>query len=135
MSDSYEIPRASRAAVWTGWVLGVLPCLLLLFSAYMKFMKPPEVIKGTEESGWPVHLITTLGVLELTCTVIYLVPRTAVLGAVLLTGYLGGAVSSHVRLEDGKWFVPAVLAVLLWLGLFLRDRRLRVLLPVRTGRF
>src|SRR3954465_2115755 len=87
----------SKAAFWVGWILSVLPALMLIFSAVMKFMHPPEVLQGFDHLGWPRPPALTLGILELGCTIIYLIPATSVLGAVLLTGYLGGAVASHFR--------------------------------------
>ena len=121
----------SKAMYWTGWVLSVLPCLMLLMSAYMKLNPPPEVIEKMKESGFPMQLATPLGITELACVVIYLIPRTAVLGAILLAAYLGGAVCSHVLKLEGPsvWSTAVVLGVLLWLGLWLRDSRLRALLP------
>ena len=120
----------SRAARWTGWILGVVPCLLLLFSAVMKLMRPPEVVKGFTDLGWPDRLAVPIGVVELVCAIVYHVPQTAVLGAILLTGYLGGAMATHVRLGQ-PFFMQFLIGVVLWLGLFLRDRRLRALLPLR----
>lgn len=116
---------------WIGWVLSALPCLLLIFSASMKLNPPAEVIKQMTDNGFPMQLATPLGITELACVVIYLIPRTAVLGAILLAAYLGGAISSHVlKLEGvGVWFTPVLLGVVLWLGLWLRDARLRTLLP------
>ncbi len=121
----------SKAMYWTGWVLSVLPCLMLIFSAYMKLEPPPEVIEQMNKSGFPIQLATPIGITELACVALYLIPRTAVLGAILLAAYLGGAVSSHVLKLDGVsvWFMPVLLGVLLWLGLWLRDVRLRALLP------
>ena len=102
-------------------------------SAYMKFAQPPDVAKGFEHLGWPMNLAIALGIVELSCTVLYVIPQTSVLGAILLTGYLGGAVATHVRVGDPipNVVTPIVLGVLVWLGLFLRDARLRVLLPLR----
>ena len=114
-----------------GWILGLLPALLLLFSAVMKFAKPPAVVDGFHKFGYPDRLIVPLGVVEFACAILYLIPRTATLGAVLLTGYLGGAVATNVRVGDPSFIMPALCGVVLWLGLFLRDRRLRVLLPFR----
>jgi hypothetical protein len=124
----------SKAMYWTGWVLSILPALMLIFSAYMKLNPPPEVVKQMTESGFPMQLATPLGITELACVVLYLIPRTAVLGAILLAAYLGGAVSSHVLKLDGVsvWFMPILLGVLLWLGLWLRDARLRALLPLTS---
>jgi hypothetical protein len=120
----------STAMLWTGRVISVLPVLALLMSAYMKFAQPPGVAKGFEDLGWPLKLAVTLGILELVCTALYAIPQSTVLGAILLTGYLGGATATHVRIGD-NFAAPIILGVLVWLGLFLRDARLRVLLPLR----
>ncbi|SFI86397.1 DoxX family protein [Planctomicrobium piriforme] len=116
--------------VWTGRVLSVLPALMLLMSAAMKFMQPPEVVKGFEQFGLPLNLAFGLGVLEVACTLLYLIPQTAILGAILLTGYLGGAICTHLRVGD-SFIPPLVIGVVIWLGLFLRDHRLRALIPFR----
>ena len=127
MSDSLVQPKWMT---WTGRVLSTLPVLMLLMSAAMKFAKPPVVLEGFEHLGWPERLSLALGILELTCTAVYVFPRTAVLGAILLTGYLGAAAATHVRI--GEAFVtPVILGVVVWLGLFLRDPRLRALIPLR----
>ena len=95
-------------------------------------MKPAAVVEGFTHLGIPDRLALGLGVLELACTVIYLIPRTAVLGAILLTGYLGGAILTHLRVGDPV-IMPAVLGVLVWGGLFLREPRLRELIPLRRA--
>ncbi len=122
----------SKKAFWAGWVLTILPVAGLLMSAVMKFMKPPEVVEGFTKLGVPESLAFNLGILELACTIIYLIPRTAVLGAVLLTGYLGGAVATHVRIHDA-FMSPIIIGVLLWGGIFLREPRLRALIPLRQS--
>jgi hypothetical protein len=111
--------------------MSVLPVLMLLMSATMKFLKPPDVVEGFAHLGYPLGLAIPLGVVELACTILYLVPRTSVLGAILLTAYLGGAVSTHVRVEEA-FFMPIVLGILVWGGLFLRDPRVRALIPLRA---
>ena len=120
----------SKAALWTGRVISTLPVLMLLMSATMKFMKPPMVMEGFTKMGYPEHLALTLGIVELACTVLYVFPRTAVLGAILLTGYLGGATATHVRIGEA-FHMPVLFGVLVWLGLYLRDPRLRALVPLR----
>lgn len=125
---STDTPSVSKAALWTGRAMSVLPCLLLLFSAFMKFKPPAGAEEGFKHLGVPMGLAFGLGVLEVTCTVLYLVPRTAVLGAILLTGYLGGAIMTHLRVGDPYWTQPLV-GILLWGGLWLRDPRLRALMP------
>ena len=128
MSET-KSPVASKPLLWAGWVVSVLPILGLLFSGVMKLARPEAVVQGFADLGWPDQLAVPLGIVELACTVVYAIPRTAVLGAILLTGYLGGAVAAHVRLQE-PFIAPAVLGVLLWLGLLLRERRLRSLLPL-----
>lgn len=118
-------------AYWTGWVLSILPALLLLFSGVMKLRGGPELEEAFEHLGLPLSLRVPIGILELACLAVYLVPRTTVLGAVLLAGYLGGAVLTHLRVGD-PFVAPALVGVALWLGLWLRDDRLKALLPLRT---
>ncbi len=124
----------SKAMRWTGYVLSFLPALFLLVDGAMKLVKPEPVVKATIELGYPESTILGLGIVLLVSTIIYLIPRTAVLGAILLTGYLGGAVASHLRHGDGPFPVlfPAVFGMLIWGGLVLRDARLRTLLPWRS---
>lgn len=131
MQSDAQIAPVSKTMLWTGRVISALPVLLLLFSAAMKFLKPPEVVEGMAHLGYPENLTLGLGITELACTVIYAIPRTSVLGAILLTGYLGGATATHVRIGE-PFFTPIIAGVLVWLGLFLRDPRLRALIPLRS---
>jgi hypothetical protein len=130
MPSDMQATPPSKKMLWAGRIMSALPVLMLLFSAVMKFLKPPEVVKGLTHLGYPESLALGLGIVELTCTVIYIIPRTSVLGAILLTGYLGGATATHVRIGE-PFFMPLILGVLVWGGLFLRDERLRVLIPLR----
>ena len=114
--------------LWIGRILGTLPVLLLLMSGVMKIARTAEVIKGFAD--WPAGSAVAIGILELACTVVYLVPRTAVLGAILLTGYLGGATAVSVRLGV-SFVIPVACGVLVWGGLYLRDPRLRALIPLK----
>jgi hypothetical protein len=125
--------RESKALLWTGRIMSALPALFLLVDGAMKLVKPEVVVKATVELGYAESVILPLGVVLLTCTVLYLIPQTAVLGAILLTGYLGGAVATHVRVGHGLFEIlfPVALGALLWGGLVLRDGRLRTLLPLR----
>jgi DoxX-like family len=125
-----ETHLVSKKARWTGYLTSALPAVMLLMSAFMKFVKPPPVIEGFAHLGLPESLALGLGILELACTVAYLIPQTSVLGAVLLTGYLGGATVTHLRVGD-PFFMPVLLGVLVWGGLYLRDGRLRALIPLR----
>ena len=125
---------ASKKAVWTGRVLSGLAVLFLLFDAGVKVLRHPMAVQGTAELGYPQSVVVVLGIVQLVCLAVYLVPRTAVLGAVLWTGYLGGAVATHVRIGHPLFshvLFPVYVAVLLWVGLWLRDERLRTVLPVR----
>ena len=115
---------------WAGYIMSALPVLMLLMSAAMKFLKPAPVVEGFAHLGLPEKLTFALGVLELACTILYLIPQTAVLGAILLTGYLGGAILAHVRVGEAG-FAQVIFGVFIWGGLYLRDSRLRALLPMR----
>ena len=134
MPSTPETLSISKKTLWAGRMVSALPVLMLLMSAAMKFLKPPEVTEGFAQLGYPESLALGLGLLELVCTVLYVIPQTAVLGAILLTGYLGGATATHVRVGD-PYFAPIVLGILVWGGLYLRDPRLRVLIPLRSNPF
>ena len=128
-----EPQPVSKATFWTGHVLGVLPCPMLLQSSAMKFLLPAGVPEHFAELGWNLDTMRWMGALELACVVAYLIPRTAVLGAILLTGYLGGGIAAHVRIGDLPTVLfPLILGVLVWGGLYLRDPRLRALIPFRA---
>ena len=122
----------SPRLVWTGRVVSSLGALPFVPSAAMKLLRHPEVAKGMAHLQLPESMILQLGILELLCVVVYAVPRTAVLGAILLTGYLGGAMLTHLRIGEPV-YMHVVLGVLVWLGLFLREPRLRELLPLRKA--
>ena len=117
---------------WTGRVISVLPVLGLVMSGVMKVTQPPEVLEGMAKFGFDTKLLIPLAIIELASAAIYLIPQTAVLGAVLLTGYLGGAIVTHLRVGDGDYWPAIIMGVLVWLGLFLRDSRVRSLLPWRS---
>ena len=121
----------SKGMIWTGRVVSAIPVLLMVFSAVIKFAKPAPVVEGMVRFGYPAGLLTVLGVLEFLSCVVYVIPRTAVLGAILMTGYLGGATASHVRVSDPSFVTPVVLGVMVWGGLFFRDERVRALIPLR----
>ena len=116
--------------------MSFLPALFLLVDAAMKLPKPAFVVEATVQLGYPEGVIVGLGVLLLVCALLYLVPRTAVLGAILLTGYLGGAVATHVRVGNGlvNIMFPVILGALLWGGLALRDPRVAALLAPEPNR-
>lgn len=131
MASITSSPRTSRISFWIGAAISALLTVMLLFSAGMKLAKPPAVVEGFEKLGWNPDLAVPIGMLELTCVAVYLLPRTSVLGAILLTGYLGGATATHVRLGD-PFIATVMVGVLLWFGLFLRDARVRALIPLRA---
>ena len=125
-------PARDKRILWAGRVVTALPALMLVFSAFMKLTSNPQMTEQfAGKLGYPAASLRGIGLLEVACVVLYLVPRTAVLGAVLLTGYLGGAIATHVRIGD-PFVAPLLLGVLVWAGLYLRDERLRALLPLRT---
>ena len=132
--DSISAP--SKGQLWTGRVLSTLAVLFLLFDATLKFIKPQAVIDGTIALGYSVSQITPIGIVLLICTLLYVFPMTQVLGAILLTGYLGGAVSTHVRHGDPLFshvLFPTYLGAILWLSLYLRDPALRNFIPFRKA--
>jgi len=130
-------PQAARSknSVWAGRILSGLAVLFLIADGIIKFIKPAPVVETSAHLGLPLSLANTLGILLIICTALYVFPRTSVLGAILLTGYLGGAVATHLRVGDPLFshiLFPTYLGALLWLGLCLRDERLRVLIPLRS---
>jgi hypothetical protein len=133
LSENQTAP-VRKTTLWLGRIMSVLPTLFLLMDAIMKLVKPDFVVKATMDLGYPESAILGLGIVLLASTVLYLIPQTAVLGAILLTGYLGGAVAAHVRVEDGLFAIvfPVIFGALLWGGLYLRDQRLRSLIPWRN---
>ncbi len=124
----------SKRALWAGRIMSALPVLFLLVDGVMKLVKPPAVVQATVDLGYPESSIIGLGIVLLACVVLYVIPRTSVLGAILLAGYLGGAVATHVRVASALFthtLFPVYLAALIWGGLFLRDPRVRMLIPLR----
>lgn len=132
--SAIETPAISNPALWTGRVLSGALIAFLVFDAVIKLVPLQVVIDTTAALGFPPELARTLGVLTLVCTVLYAWPRTAILGAILLTGYLGGAIASHVRIGSPLFshiLFGFYLGLMLWGGLWLRDRNLRDLIPWR----
>jgi len=130
VSEAPAPPR--KALVWTGRVLSALPALMLVASASMKLSHSQQVVAMfTNKLGYQESSLTGLALLELACTALYLIPQTAFLGALLLTGYLGGAVATHVRIGE-PFVTPLILGILVWVGLYLRESRLKALAPLRT---
>ena len=121
---------ASPKMVWTGRIISILASLMFLMSAAMKFVGGPKVEEGMAHLGIPATMLRPLAILELTCIVLYLIPATSVLGAILMTGYVGGIILTHWRVGDPV-YIPIVLGLGVWLGLYLREDRLKPLLPIR----
>lgn len=132
---AFPARRASRARLWTGRVLTTLVTLFLLFDAYGKFAKPPQVTEAFGRLGFSAAWSVDIGAILLVCTVLYAIPRTTVLGALILTGYLGGAVAIQWRVGNPVFetIFPILFAVLMWAGVFLRDDRLWSLCPIRRA--
>ncbi|MGI8743566.1 MAG: DoxX family protein [Bryobacteraceae bacterium] len=125
----------AKTKVWAGGILSGLVILFLVFDGVIKFIKPAPVVEAFAQLGLPLNLSVAIGVVVLACTALYSIPRTSVLGAILLTGYLGGAVVTHLRVGDPLFshvLFPTYVGVLLWAGLYLREDRLRALLPLRS---
>jgi DoxX-like family len=125
-----------KKTLWVGRILGALSALFLLFDAAGHLMVPTAVVEAFNRLGYPISLSPALAIIELVCLVAYLIPRTAILGAILLTGYLGGAVATHLRVHDPVFdtLFPIIFGVLVWAGLYLRDQRLRALIPITEPR-
>jgi len=120
-----------KGIVWTGRGISILVSLVFMMSSLMKFRGGAEVTQGMAHLGLPESLVIPLAILEMSCVVLYLVPAASVLGAILLTGYIGGAICAHVRVGD-QFFLQIAIGVLIWLGLYLREVRLRPLIPLRA---
>jgi DoxX-like family len=128
-----QFAPVSKGRLWTGRIMSALPALFLFVDSVGKLVKPAPVVEGTVQLGYPESVLLGLGIVLLTCTFLYVIPRTAVLGAILLTGYLGGAIATHVRVGSPLFshtLFPVYVALLIWGGLYLRDDRLRALIPL-----
>jgi hypothetical protein len=134
MSTNSQSDSISKTMLWTGWGMSGVTVLFMLFDGISKLALQRQVVEATTKIGYPEDVIRPLGIVILICTILYAIPRTAILGAILLTGFLGGAVASKVRLEDplfGSILFGVYFGILAWGGLYLRDGELRALLPWR----
>jgi hypothetical protein len=131
MQSEAQAGPVSKTMLWTGRIMSALPVLMILMASVMKLLKAPAVVEGTVHAGFSPGLIVPIGILELVCVVVYVIPRTAVLGAILLTGLMGAATVTTLRIGDPTFPMPVVLGMLAWGGLYLRDRRVRALIPLR----
>ena len=129
-ATAFETKR-TRKAIWAGRILSGIAVLFLAFDAAMKILAVPAAVEGTTQLGYPASTLLGIGMVQLVCLALYLIPRTAPLGAILWTGYLGGAIATHVRVGNPLFthvLFPIYVAALLWVGLWLRDRRVAALL-------
>jgi hypothetical protein len=134
MESSEQSVPVSKASLWTGHAISGLVVLFMIFDGVTKVMKSQQVVDATVRIGFPVTTVVGIGITLLVCTALYLIPNTSILGAILLTGYLGGATAANVRAANSASFntsFPIIFGVLVWLGLFLRESRLRALIPLR----
>jgi hypothetical protein len=127
-------PTASKPFLWIGRILSILGVLFMLFDTVGHLLKPAPVVQAFAQLGIPLHLAVTLGVIQLICIILYVVPHTALLGAVLVTGYLGGAISIHMRVGNPLFecVFPILIGILFWAGLLLREPYLRAVFPVKS---
>lgn len=133
LSESTMTKNTSKASLWTARIMSGLVILFMLFDSIFKFIQPVEVTQATVQLGFAEHHIVVMGTLGLISILLYAIPRTAVLGAILLTGYFGGAIVTHVRLDNPLFshiLFPVYLGILAWGGLWLRDERVRRLIPL-----
>jgi amino acid transporter len=131
----FTATAVSKKALWTGRILSGLAILFLVFDGVTKVMKVPAVMQASAQMQYPLRLIPVIGIVLLVCTAVYAIPQTSILGAILLTGYLGGAVDAQLRAGNplfAETLFPVYFSILIWGGLFLRDRRLRALVPFRS---
>ncbi len=135
MQSATHAAPVSKRMLWAGRIISGLAVLFLLFDSAIKLMKLPPAVEGTVRLGYPESLVLGVGIVELVCILVYVIPRTSVLGAILLTGYLGGATATNLRVGNPLFthvLFPIYVGVLVWGGLFLRDHRLRELIPLRS---
>ena len=135
MQSATQTAHASKKKLWAGRIVSALAVAFLLLDGAMKVMRAKVAIEGTIQLGYPESILVGLGVILLVCTLLYVVPQTSVLGAILLTGYLGGAVATQVRVGNPLFshvLFPVYVGVMIWGGLFLRENRLRSLIPLRS---
>jgi DoxX-like protein len=126
--------KPSKSALWAGWIITILVVLFLAFDGITKVLKDPHVLSAMADLVFPVSTIAAIGAVILVCTLLDAIPRTSVLGAILLTAHLGGAVAVQVRVAHPLFEAsfPIIFGVLIWLGIYLREPRLRALVPIRT---
>lgn len=134
MQTATRTSSPSKAALWAGYLITGLVVLFLLFDCIIKLLNLPMAVDNTVVLGYDASVVVSLGILQLACLVVYLIPQTSVLGAILITGYLGGAIATHVRLDNPLFshiLFPVYVGLMIWGGLYLRNQRLRELIPLQ----
>jgi hypothetical protein len=131
MQSAIQAAPISKTSLWSGRILSALALLVFAFSGMFVLLKPAAAMQGFVHYGYPDGAMLRIIVVEIACAIVYAIPRTSVLGAILLTGYLGGATATHVRVGE-PFFLPIIVGIAVWAGLYLRDARLRALIPLRT---
>jgi hypothetical protein len=133
MLEATRSVPAVKTTIWAGRIISALAVLFLVFDGIIKVLNLAPAVEATTQLGYPASLVITIGVLELICLAVYVIPRTSVLGAILLTGYLGGAIATQVRAGTPLFSIvfPIIIGALIWGDLFLRDERLRTVIPLR----
>lgn len=129
-TESPNLSVSKRARI-AGYIIGTLPALLMIFAGTMKLIQPAGMAEDFQKSGFSPSLLTPLGTVEMLCAIIFLIPQTTVLGAILMTGFLGGAVCATLPMGGPMFLIPGVIGTMPWLGLYLRDPRIRDLIPLR----
>ena len=134
MQSATQTVSISNNTLWIGRFMSALAVLFMLLDGVVKLFNPPPVVESMTQLGYAENLALAIGIIEIVCVAVYVIPRTSVLGAILLTGYLGGAIASHVRIGSDLFSLvfPVILGLLLWGGLYLRDEQLRKLIPLRS---
>jgi DoxX-like family len=135
MQSAIQPGALSKKSLWAGRIMSGLVAAFMIFDAVIHLMKPAPVAEAFAKLGFPIRLAVTLGIIELVCVLLYVVPRTSILGAILLTGYLGGAIAIQLPTGNslfGEVLFPVYIGVILWGGIYLRDDRLRTLVPLRS---
>jgi hypothetical protein len=132
MPSTTQAASVSKTGLWAGRILSALPVLLFVFTGLFSLLKPATALQGFARYGYPEGAMLRIVVVEIACAIVYAIPRTSILGAILMTGYLGGATATHVRVGEPP-FLAILVGVVVWVGVYLRDERLRALIPLRSS--
>jgi DoxX-like family len=132
MQPAGRTSTVSKGSLWTGRIVVALVFFFMVFDGGIKVLQMAPAVEGTTRLGYPAGVVVPIGLVSLISAFLYAIPRTSILGAVLLTGFLGGATATQVRVQDPWFFFPVVIGVLVWVGPFLLDERLRALIPLRS---